>query len=436
MNLDDRPEIFKALLDLGLTKNEAKVYMTLVGMGEGKASEIARKSGVTREKTYRVLKRLEEKRLVKIIEGQPMRWRAIPPEDVFKPLIERRRKLVEEMQNVIEELQKIYDLSREKGKREELNVWEISEKDFENIYASTIETCRRYLYAVLTPSALDTFISPIIMKSIKKLSKSGIDIKIVTWLIDDSIHGPARLSNYSNVYILNSDIPEYSYIVIDGYTGFIIKEGRSSIIHYSDTKIGGSIENIFKLAVSKAVSLTDYMDYYDALGTLAEKDVIDIDGIRDLLIRLINEMIYTLGKSLNKDIREEIKRIVGELTRDIISSKIKNYIELSLSERIKLLTLLLRKTLDLRDLRVSVDKLHNQLYLNIDLYLTDDNLDDIYRYLSSNPDYPNPIITLMDHEIRSIGYKRINPLIILYKRDKRITFKYSYKILGKIKTQI
>ncbi len=436
MSMEDRAKIFKALLDLGLTKNEAKVYIALIGLGEAKASEISRKSGVVREKTYKVLRSLEEKKLVKVIDGQPTRWRVVPPSEIFKPVIESRKKVVMEMEEVLEELQKIYNISREKGGKEELNVWKISEKDLENYLTNLLETCKERLYILATPLTLDLFHNPIMLKYLKRLYKMRGEIKIFTWIEDENIHTPARLSNYGDVYILDGDPIEYSIILIDGYAGFIVKDGRSSIIYFSDRKIGESLLDIFGTLHGNGISIRDYIELYDATGSLDGLDTLREYKLKEMMISIFSELITNIGRGLSKEDKNRLYNVISVSVKNTLARYFKSYGELSLTEKIKLLKMLLKKTMNKNEIHVSLDKFHDNLYLNISLNLDKDVLHEYYEYLFNTPWFPHPIIILMDYEIKEIGYKRVNPVFTVDRKEGRVNIQYIYKAKENIKIPI
>lgn len=64
---------------LGLTEYEAKVFMALNLIKVGTASDIHMASDVPRSAIYGALSKLEEKGLVEIEQGKPMRYRSIAP---------------------------------------------------------------------------------------------------------------------------------------------------------------------------------------------------------------------------------------------------------------------------------------------------------------------------------------------------------------------
>jgi predicted transcriptional regulator len=78
------PEVLKSL---GFTKYEALVYVALLGMEAGTATEIHEASGVPRASVYPVLDRLAEKNLVTVSHATPRRYSALPPEEGIENLL-------------------------------------------------------------------------------------------------------------------------------------------------------------------------------------------------------------------------------------------------------------------------------------------------------------------------------------------------------------
>jgi len=65
----------EALQEVDLSQNEARIYETLVDLGEIGVAEIAQESGVNRRNVYDIMDRLQEKGLVfenKRIKRKPL----------------------------------------------------------------------------------------------------------------------------------------------------------------------------------------------------------------------------------------------------------------------------------------------------------------------------------------------------------------------------
>lgn len=97
-----------ALSKFKLSKNETRVYLYLARFGAHKAQSIAESLGVHRTEAYKILKRLESQGLITKIMERPMKFVAVPFEQVLENLIEERRQRVRQMEQRKAELLKIW----------------------------------------------------------------------------------------------------------------------------------------------------------------------------------------------------------------------------------------------------------------------------------------------------------------------------------------
>jgi len=68
------------LVKLGLSKQEAEIYLTLTKEGVLPAKEIASRMNILPHAVYRIIKKLEEKKLVAIITSSPLTFYVLPSE--------------------------------------------------------------------------------------------------------------------------------------------------------------------------------------------------------------------------------------------------------------------------------------------------------------------------------------------------------------------
>ena len=108
-----------SLEEFGLSKYEARAYLTMIGKGSLAASEIAYYANLPRTKIYQTLKKLEKKRLAIVSKQKPLICSAIPPEEAFADLVGLHERRVKNMKKIIEHLQKLSDEGqRPKGSEE------------------------------------------------------------------------------------------------------------------------------------------------------------------------------------------------------------------------------------------------------------------------------------------------------------------------------
>ena len=80
------------LVDLGLTRYEARAYLALIGRQDATPAEIARNTPIPRQRVYDVLASLAERGVVVQVPGQALRYRAQPPDRVAERLVAVRRR--------------------------------------------------------------------------------------------------------------------------------------------------------------------------------------------------------------------------------------------------------------------------------------------------------------------------------------------------------
>lgn len=86
--------VHKLLFDLGLTKNEVTIYITLLKRGPSSAYELSKLSGIYRVHVYDKLEQLIEKGLVTyVIVGRRKTYQAASPVKILDLIEERKRKL-------------------------------------------------------------------------------------------------------------------------------------------------------------------------------------------------------------------------------------------------------------------------------------------------------------------------------------------------------
>jgi sugar-specific transcriptional regulator TrmB len=86
----------EALMELGLTLNEAKVYLTLLRIGPSSANEISRQSGIHRINVYDIIERLMNRGLIAaVIRTSKHYYKASNPRDLMNLLKEKEEKISE-----------------------------------------------------------------------------------------------------------------------------------------------------------------------------------------------------------------------------------------------------------------------------------------------------------------------------------------------------
>ena len=87
--------IAKDIMEFGLTRNQAKVYVALLKLGVAPVIRISQLSNVRREEVYRVLGELEKRGVVERIIGKPLKYKALPIDQALPGLLDQRRQEIE-----------------------------------------------------------------------------------------------------------------------------------------------------------------------------------------------------------------------------------------------------------------------------------------------------------------------------------------------------
>ena len=102
--------------EMGLSKNEIKVYLTLLKLGSANVGDITKKSGVHRRNVYDCLERLMKKGVVGYVTKHRTKYfEASPPRRLLELVREEREKLKEKeakILTVVSKLSGVYGLAR------------------------------------------------------------------------------------------------------------------------------------------------------------------------------------------------------------------------------------------------------------------------------------------------------------------------------------
>ncbi len=99
-----KKEFLMRLKDLGLNSYEAKLWTALLSRGVSTAGELSDIANVPRSRTYDVLESLERKGFIIMKIGKPIKYMAVPPEEVLERV---KKKIIEETTKKSEFLDKL-----------------------------------------------------------------------------------------------------------------------------------------------------------------------------------------------------------------------------------------------------------------------------------------------------------------------------------------
>jgi sugar-specific transcriptional regulator TrmB len=146
------PEIEQALQDLGFTKNDSKVFLTLAKYKILSPADIARHSDVDRARVYDSLNRLIEKGY---IQKEPVKrganYQIIPLERIFKSIRDRYKKKIE-MTLILEKRIGELEVDEEQA---EPHVWALNVRDkIRKKIKQLVNEAEEKIFFIITPDLL------------------------------------------------------------------------------------------------------------------------------------------------------------------------------------------------------------------------------------------------------------------------------------------
>lgn len=210
---------------LGLTPYESRAYVSLMTHGPMSPSELARKSGIPRPRTYDVLRSLVEKGLLMVQSGRPSIYAPVEPAQGLKNLLvgiemETLRQLEEKRkatQALTESLSQMYERSKN-FKQERRKVW-LTRRDtaFIAMYCEAIKNCEKeFLVATTDPKPPEKEI----LEAVEYALQKGKSIRVVrqiteSWTAEELRRYTEVVKAGSQVRYLNRKEIPLRFVVFD-----------------------------------------------------------------------------------------------------------------------------------------------------------------------------------------------------------------------------
>ncbi|WP_174591254.1 TrmB family transcriptional regulator [Methanocella conradii] len=170
----------EALKRLGLTEYEARAYMALNLIKVGTVSDIHMASGIPRSAIYGALSRLEERGLIEVEKGKPMRYRGIAPVKAIEKL---RSAIEEESEKALKHLEEAH--ARGESQEHAESVWTIrGVKNLYNKVSDMVSDAKRSIVFIATDPLFLDFrerypIFENIMPMLKKRIAAWVHVRLV-----------------------------------------------------------------------------------------------------------------------------------------------------------------------------------------------------------------------------------------------------------------
>lgn len=94
----------ETLIQLGLTPNQSRLYLSLLSLGKVIGRTLSRETGFARQEVYRILEELHDRGLVEKIIATPTEFRAIKVQEAISILVLKKTKELEQTKERIQSL--------------------------------------------------------------------------------------------------------------------------------------------------------------------------------------------------------------------------------------------------------------------------------------------------------------------------------------------
>ncbi len=195
------------LRDFGLNSYESKLWTALLSRGSSTAGELSDIANVPRSRTYDVLESLEKKGFILRKLGKPIKYIAVPPEEVIDRVKDKVGKDAEIQLKIMEEV-KTSDLLSELSALHAEGIGHISPADLsglitgrENLYhhlESRLQKAKQAVSFIITSDGFRRkaeFLLPIL----KNLKKKGVAVRMLTHVKPEMKDFINQVSPYADV---------------------------------------------------------------------------------------------------------------------------------------------------------------------------------------------------------------------------------------------
>jgi len=174
----------KALLNLGLTKAEVKVYLALLQLGASKTGEISKKAKVSRSKIYEILDKLIDKGLVSYVVKENVKYFEGADPKNLKNYIEHKRQDLKTREKELDKiLPSLKGLQRQRAEKHVSNVYEgyAGIKTVFNDVLNSLKKGQEYYAFAVESETYDKDFSLFISNYHRRRQGKGIKVKLLTY---------------------------------------------------------------------------------------------------------------------------------------------------------------------------------------------------------------------------------------------------------------
>jgi sugar-specific transcriptional regulator TrmB len=249
----ENSDLTNALVELGLTQYESKIYSTLVMEGVSTAKDVSNICGIPYGKIYEIINSLTNKGFVIVLPTKPMKYRAASPKDVIKFVKNNHEKKIQKAEGIIiNELDAVFRKNKEFIEPKGL-FWVINGRTAINKKTEELlEKANDHIYMFLSEKGINRM--KYYYEMLKEMRKKGIKISISTKVTRENLESLDYLK-FCDITHVEANMSN-QFISVDGKEALMyeaipddenLKYGRDIGVWVLNNSFTSFVENFFEM---------------------------------------------------------------------------------------------------------------------------------------------------------------------------------------------
>ncbi|HXG07168.1 MAG TPA: helix-turn-helix domain-containing protein [Nitrososphaera sp.] len=312
-----------SLEELGLSKYEARAYLTMIGKGSLTASEIAYYANLPRTKIYQTIKKLEKKRLAVISRQKPLICSAIPPDEAFSEIVSLHERRVKNMKKIVERLQKINDEGQRPKGSEERRYFLLDANSALEKIASLLAGSRLSITATLDQWGVRLIAQ--CRPSLVKAVTSGVRVRLI---LDWQCIGSESIFQLPEGIELRTGHASSNIIIVDSSHMISVDSSNGRAALFSSTDSFGALQlKIFEETWSRASEIKHLLDTEPRIAARAAELARIVEN--GLPLRMLEYAVST-GADMPAELVQDIDEKYGIKLSDMSASEVMDLVDSAL----------------------------------------------------------------------------------------------------------
>ncbi|MFH1682162.1 MAG: helix-turn-helix domain-containing protein [Candidatus Woesearchaeota archaeon] len=234
-------DFLNKLKDFGLNSYESKLWVALLSRGISTAGELSDISNVPRSRAYDVLESLEKKGFIIVKVGKPIKYLAVPPQEVVERVKKKVLEEAEQKTNVLEQLGESeilgdLDILHTQGVKmvdptDKSGSFRSRKKIYEHL-ATMIKRAQKSITLVTTGKGLERK-SEALYLALKKASQKGIKIRVTVTNDANKEH----MAQFSKIADVKQSKSEARFCIVDNKELLLMLTEDKKIHHEYDCAV-------------------------------------------------------------------------------------------------------------------------------------------------------------------------------------------------------